>query len=78
MLLSPKQIIIAVQLYIVVRTIILILRTILYLIKLLGELLYKYFVTTDHLRAVFNHKYNQHTAEHVAMCFTGDCGDIKL
>ena len=41
-------------------------------------LLYKYFVTTDHLRAVFNHKYNQHTAEHVAMCFTGDCGDIKL
>lgn len=70
MLLTPKEIIIALQIYFV-------LHGILYLIKLSGLLLYKHFVTTDHLKAVFNHTYNKHTADNVAVCFASDCGDIK-
>ena len=71
MLLTPKEILIALQVY-------LILHGVLYLIKLLGLLLYKHFVTTPHLKAIFNHKYNEHTASDVAVCFTDECGDIKL
>ena len=70
MLITSKEIIISLQIYLV-------LHLILYLVKVGGVLLYKHFVTTDHLKAIFNHKYQEHAADNVAACFLGDCGEIK-